>query len=122
MSLFNVSLKEKIKIDKKQLLDSLYMKLIDNKEYESSKHNNSFKIEKCKLNTLTRFNIKVSFNSNEIFVEAELHDTLILTIFVVLSILLTYGIGVVLVVAFAYLQKRKATTYLNDLLKQININ
>lgn len=122
MSLFNVSIKEPIKRDKKELLDSFYTKLIDNEEYETTKDKNSFKIQKCKLDTFLKFNTKVEATSNELVVEAELHDTLLLTIIIVLAILLTYGIGVVIVVVYAYLQKRKATSYLREILHKINFN
>ena len=120
MSLFNVSIKEKLKRDKNDFLDSLYTKILDNKEYESTKEKTTFKVEKCKLSTILRFNTKVTIESNEIIAEAELHDTIFLTIFIVLAILFTYGIGVILIVAFAYLQKRKANIYLQDLISKTN--
>ncbi|RXJ91799.1 hypothetical protein CRV01_01530 [Arcobacter sp. CECT 8983] len=120
MSLFNVSIKQTLKRDNKELLDSLYAQLLKNQNCESIKGNNSFEIQKCKLNTILRFNTKVTLDSKEVQVDAELHDTLLLTILVVLAILLTYGIGVILIVVFAYLQKRKAEAYLKDIIKNKN--
>ncbi|WP_417334027.1 hypothetical protein [Halarcobacter sp.] len=122
MSLFNISIKKTLKRDKDEFLDSLYTKLLDNKDYESIKGKNSFEINKCKLDTFLSFNTKVSIESKEIQINAELHDTLLLTIIIILAILLTYGIGVVIVVAFAYLQKRKAEAYLKDFISKVNIN
>ena len=122
MSLFNVSINEPTKKDKKELFDSLYAQLLKNQNCESTKGNHSFEIQKCKLNTILRFNTKVAIESKSIQVDAELHDTLLLTILVVIGILLTYGIGVILVIAFAYLQKRKAETYLKDFISKVNIN
>ena len=122
MSLFNISIQKRIKKDKKESLKMIYNQLTDNKDYRVEKNEQSFTIHKCKLNTVLHFNTTVSLQKDELIIEAQLHDTLLLTIIIVLAIILTYGIGVIFVVAFAYLQKRKATTYLNDLLKQININ
>jgi len=120
MSLFNVSINEKIKTDKNLLLDSLYINLLHKKEYKSSKEKNSFTIEKCKLSTILTYNTKVSIEHDELFIEGELHDTLLLTIIIILAILLTYGIGVVLVVAFAFFQKKKAQNFLNELISKLN--
>lgn len=116
MSLFNVSIKEKTKKES-DLLSLVYNELTQSKEYESTKDKNSFLIEKCNLDTILRFNTKANISSSELELNAELHDTLILTILVILSILFTSGIGVIFIVAFAYLQKRKADAYLKELIK-----
>jgi hypothetical protein len=54
--------------------------------------------------------------TSEIIVNGELHDTLLLAILVILSIIFTYGFGIILVIAFTYYQKVVATKQLQTLI------
>lgn len=122
MGLFDISIKKKIKVDTKEhFFEFMKKQLIKDKEYETKVENSSLIIQKCHLSSLLKYNTTMNISKikdeNELIINAELHDTLILTILIILAILLTYGIGVVLVVAFTYLQKKKATKYLETLIK-----
>ena len=70
----------------------------------------------------TRYNLDINIQTNkkdnisEITVNGQLHDTLLLTIFIILSILLTYGLGIILVIGFTYYQKVVATKQLQMLI------
>jgi hypothetical protein len=122
MGMFDISLVKKVKIKKtkQDFLEFLERRLTKDKTYETNTQNNILTIQKSHIDTLLKYNlnaeIKTSKKENELIINAELHDTLILTIVIVLAILLTYGIGVVFVVAFTYLQRRKGTKYLESII------
>ena len=122
MGLFDVSIKNKLKKDTvhKDFFEFMKKKFLKEKDYEVLQDNQSIEIKKLHLDTLLKYNTKVEIDSSkkekEVIVEAELADTLILTVLVLLGILFTYGIGVILVVVFTYLQKKKATKYLETLI------
>lgn len=123
MGIFDVSIKEKIKIKntKKEFLEFFKKQLTKEKEYETSIQTNSIEIKKVHLNTLLKYNTIIDIQKNsgesELIVNAQLHDTLVLTILIILAILLTYGIGVIFVAGYAYLQKKKAKLFLEKLVK-----
>lgn len=123
MGIFDVSIKEKIKIKntKKEFLEFFKKQLTKEKEYETSIQTNSIEIKKVHLNTLLKYNTEIDIQKNsgesELIVNAQLHDTLVLTILIILAILLTYGIGVIFVAGYAYLQKKKAKLFLEKLVK-----
>ncbi len=123
MGIFDASLKQKIKIKttKEEFLEFLKNRILKEKEYETTLQTSSLEVSKAHLDTLLKYNTNVTVQKtqgeNELIINAELHDTLILTILVILAILLTYGIGVIFVAGYAYLQKKKATKYLESLIK-----
>lgn len=123
MGLFDISIKKQMKLrnSKEHFYEFMKKKLTKKKEYEPKLENNTLNIEKCHLDTLLKYNTQIqitkSKNEDELIINGELHDTLILTILIILAILLTYGIGVILVVAYAYLQKKKASIFLEKLIK-----
>lgn len=123
MGLFDISIKKQMKLknSKEHFYEFMKKKLTKEREYETKLENNTLNIEKCHLDTLLKYNTQIQIikikNENELIINGELHDTLILTILIILAILLTYGIGVILVVAYAYLQKKKASIFLEKLIK-----
>ena len=123
MGIFDASLKQKIKIKntKQEFLEFFKNKIIKEKEYETTLQTNSLEVSKAHLDTLLKYNTNITIQKaqgeNELIINAELHDTLILTILIILAILLTYGIGVIFVAGYAYLQKKKATKYLESIIK-----
>lgn len=123
MGLFDISIKKQMKLknSKEHFYEFMKKKLTKEREYETKLENNTLNIEKCHLDTLLKYNTQIqitkSKNEDELIINGELHDTLILTILIILAILLTYGIGVILVVAYAYLQKKKASIFLEKLIK-----
>jgi hypothetical protein len=123
MGMFDASIKEKIKIktSKQEFLEFFKNRLTKEKEYETTLQGNSLEVSKCHLDTLLKYNTKIDIQKSqgetELVINAELHDTLILTLLIILAILLTYGIGVIFVAGYAYLQKKKAKLFLEKLIK-----
>ena len=123
MGLFDVTIKDKLKKENlnKEFLDFMKKNILKQKDYATTQDNHSLTFSKSHLDTLLRYNTKIEIDSSkkqrEINIEAELADTLVLTVLILLGILLTYGVGVIIVIVFAYFQKRKATAYLETLIK-----
>jgi len=123
MGLFDVSIKDKLKKDivNKDFIEFMKKNIQKDRDYETLEDNHSIELKKSHLDTLLKYNTKIEIDSSkkekEVNVEAELADTLILTVVILLGILLTYGIGVIIVVAFAYFQKKKANAYIETLIK-----
>lgn len=123
MGMFDISLENKIKPQnsKQDLLTFIQKRLNTDKKYEITIEKNTLSIQKVHIDSLLKYNLNAQIKSDkkesQIIINAELHDTLILTILIILAILLTYGIGVVFVVAFTYMQRRKGTKYLESIIK-----
>ena len=123
MGMFDVQINKKIKLKKtnKDLFEFLKKQLIKNKDYENEITREELSIKKSHINTLLKYNLSAKIVTNKkestLQIDAELQDTLIITIVIILAILLTYGIGVILVVGFVYYQKVTATKYLNSLIE-----
>jgi hypothetical protein len=123
MGIFDVQINKKVKLKKtnKDLFEFLKKQLLKDKDYENEITREELSIKKCHINTLLKYNLstKIVVNKKEssLQIDAELQDTLLIAIVIILAILLTYGIGVVLVVAFVYYQKVTATKYLNSLIE-----
>ncbi|XOB62500.1 hypothetical protein ACMC56_01510 [Campylobacterota bacterium DY0563] len=118
MGIFDISTQQKShNIEKK---DEIINNLINtfepiSEEFESN--NNlyifkKFKAEKTFLSYDLKATVRDSKESFTIDFEGELQNAWILVILIVLGILLTYGIGVILVAVFAYLQKKSSTKYI----------
>ncbi|MBP7748669.1 MAG: hypothetical protein KA070_00825 [Aliarcobacter sp.] len=124
MGIFDITLTKKIKTSKSKqdFLEFLEKRLTKNK---TSFQDNTLTIPKIHIDSLLRYNLNTQITSNkkesEIIINAELHDTLLLTIIIILSILLTYGIGIIFVILFTYLQKRKASEYLESIIVDYEI-
>lgn len=122
MGLFDISIKKELPstLSKQEFLEELKTSLIQDKEYETKLDKSSLEIEKLHLDTLLKYNCKITLEKQKkatsFHLEGQLHDTLVLTILIILAILLTYGIGVVLVILYTYLQKKKATKFINEVL------
>lgn len=65
--------------------------------------------------SLLKYNLKIIQNKEGISVEGELLNTLIITVFIVLGILFTYGLLVVIIIGYVYYQKRAVSNYLKAL-------
>ena len=124
MGIFDITLTKKKKTSKstQDFLEILKKKITKNK---TSFQDNTLTIPKIHIDSLLRYNLNTQITSNkkesEIIINAELHDTLLLTIIIILSILLTYGIGIIFVILFTYLQKRKASEYLESIIVDYEI-
>ena len=123
MGIFDVQINKKIKLKKtnKDLFEFIKKRLLKDKDYENDLTREELSIKKCHINTLLKYNISTKLDSSKkestLQIDAELQDTLIIAIVIILAIVLTYGIGVILVVAFVYYQKVSATKYLNSLIE-----
>ena len=123
MGIFDVQINKKIKLKKtnKDLFEFIKKRLLKDKDYENDLTREELSIKKCHINTLLKYNISAKLDSNKkestLQIDAELQDTLIIAIIIILAIVLTYGLGVILVVGFVYYQKVVATKYLNSLIE-----
>ena len=110
MGLFDLSIKEELntKKSKDEILNSLKEKGVINKqEFKSS-------ILKYELDMdLEKSNTGYTLNING---ELQQFYVLILFVLIIFSILVTYGIGVVFVVAFAYFQRQTTTKFIKSLI------
>ncbi len=123
MGIFDVQINKKIKLKKtnKDLFEFIKKRLLKDKDYENDLTREELSIKKCHINTLLKYNISTKIVTNKkestLQVDAELQDTLIIAIVIILAIILTYGLGVIIVVAYVYYQKVVATKYLNSLIE-----
>lgn len=117
MGIFDLHIKKEI--ETKEQTNSLeeFIKA-NSKEFNPLKE--GFKAKKFKpKGSLLSYDISSSKTKKEFTLEGILNEVLILTILVVLSILFTYGAGVIIVVIYTYYQKRKINKLLEDkLIKQ----
>ena len=123
MGIFDVQINKKIKLKKtnKDLFEFIKKRLLKDKDYENDLTREELSIKKCHINTLLKYNISTKLDSSKkestLQIDEELQDTLIIAIIIILAIVLTYGLGVILVVAYVYYQKVTATKYLNSLIE-----
>ena len=123
MGIFDVQINKKIKLKKtnKDLFEFIKKRLLKDKDYENEITREELSIKKCHINTLLKYNLSAKILSNKkestLQIDAELQDTLIIAIIIILAIVLTYGLGVIIVVAYVYYQKVVATKYLNSLIE-----
>ena len=123
MGIFDVQINKKIKLKKtnKDLFEFIKKRLLKDKDYENDLTREELSIKKCHINTLLKYNISTKLDSSKkestLQIDAELQDTLIIAIVIILAIVLTYGLGVIIVVAYVYYQKVIATKYLNSLIE-----
>ena len=105
----------------KDLFEFIKKRLLKDKDYENEITREELSIKKCHINTLLKYNLSAKILSNKkestLQIDAELQDTLIIAIVIILAIVLTYGLGVIIVVAYVYYQKVVATKYLNSLIE-----
>ena len=121
MGFFDVSLHKDISLDKNQLNElksdlekySTQTKVVNNRLEATF-----FQLDSSWL----KYNITVQSFKNKLTLNGELQQVIMLTVLIVLAILLTYGFGVVIVVAYAYYQKVKATQYLEETLSKVQKN
>lgn len=123
MGLFDVGIKEEIssKKTKKEILHSIE-KNIENYSNETSKiYNDTITLNSFKSSILRydlSINIDKSNNGFNLSIHGELQQfyILIFLVLIILSILFTFGIGVIFIVIFAFLQKKSSTKSINTLI------
>ncbi|RXJ60757.1 hypothetical protein [Candidatus Marinarcus aquaticus] len=115
MGFFDISISEQSK-DAKECINQLKERIEPySKELVESKYSMEFMHFKPK-GSLVNYNLKVENTKQNIFIEGELQNTLLITILIILSILLTYGLGVIVIVGYVYYQKRTVTHFLKALI------
>lgn len=123
MGIFDINIVREFKQDKEQLINNLKEKLSPlSNESEHEKNTLLFKNFKAKGTLLTydvSVDIEKSKNDISLNIDGELLNVWILVILIVLGILFTYGLGLILIVGFAYYQKIVATKYINKILDEI---
>lgn len=121
MGLFDVNIKRKAKkADKTEVFSYFKNSLKDFSKQSVVTNKESLTLKKFKVkNSFLKYNLTVSVDKSEILLEGELQDVWMIVILIVLGILLTYGIGVIVIVAFVYYQKVIATRYFNTLIDKL---
>ncbi|CAM3917828.1 hypothetical protein [Arcobacter cloacae] len=125
MGMFDVEFHENLNLKEgsSNLFEFIKKQFLKNKNYEIKIEKDSLNIEKLQLGSLLRYKLNITTSTNkkektsQAIITAELQDTLILTIFIVLAIAFTYGLGIIPIIMFTYFQKVKATKYLKELLE-----
>ena len=125
MGMFDVEFHENLNLKEgnSNLFEFIKKQFLKNKNYEIKIEKNSLNIEKLQLGSFLRYKLNITTSTNkkektsQAIITAELQDTLILTIFIVLAIAFTYGLGIIPIIMFTYFQKVKATKYLKELLE-----
>jgi len=124
MGMFDVEFQEEINLKEgnKSLFEFVKKQFLKDKDYDTKIEKENLSIPKSNINTYLRYNLKITTSTNkkdkssQVLVNAELHDTLILAILVILAIPFTYGIGIIFIIIFTYYQKIQATKYLKNML------
>ncbi|WP_044416607.1 hypothetical protein [Halarcobacter anaerophilus] len=125
MGIFDVTTQVKShNIEKKDEIITLLKETLSKQSIDTETQKNQLFFKKFKApKNLLPYDLKVTTeNAKESFslnFEAELLNVWILVILIVLSIFFTYGIGVILVIIFAYLQKLTATKYIENSFEKI---
>ncbi|MFY9089636.1 hypothetical protein [Arcobacter aquimarinus] len=125
MGMFDVEFHENLNLKEgnSNLFEFIKKQFLKNKNYEIKIEKDSLNIEKLQLGSLLRYKLNITTSTNkkektsQAIITAELQDTLILTIFIILAIAFTYGLGIIPIIMFTYFQKVKATKYLKELLE-----
>lgn len=125
MGIFDIStqLKSHNTEKKEEIINLLKERFKENSaSIEETKNSLVFKKFKGKK-VLLNYDLKIDINSSKesfsLDIEGELQNAWILVILIVFSIIFTYGIGVILVIAFAFLQKLTATKFIEESFEKI---
>ena len=120
MGMFDVQIIKdlKLKKDKNDLYEFFYKQLSKDKKHDYTIKNSELNISKNPIDTLLKYNLNAKFDSDTLIINAELDNsyTLFITLLIILSILFTYGLGILPIIGFVYYQKTKASKYLKTLI------
>lgn len=119
MGLFDIGIRKEISLKK----NSEPLNLLKDKISNDSKEPVSIENNKLLLNNFKPKGVFLKFNLESqivaegkksiLVIDGELQQVLLIVVLIVLSILFTYGLGLILIVGFTYFQKHQATKYLN---------
>lgn len=124
MGLFDVSINNEITSEKSrdEILTSIANNLKEFSKEDFLTQKDEFDLKSFRSSIL-KYNLNGSIKKSEdgysLNINGELQQSYvwILIVLIILSILVTYGIGVVFIVAFTFLQKQSTSKSLNSLLK-----
>lgn len=125
MGLFDIGIRKEIESKK----NTETLNLLKQKISNDSKETATFDKDKLLLNKFSPTGVFLKFNleaqvvpdgkKSILVIDGELQQVLLLVILIVISILFTYGFGVILVIGFTYFQKHLATKYLNHIIDEL---
>lgn len=120
MGLFDVSIEHNTK-SKEDILNSLKQEL-EVYSKESFHEYKKLTLSKFKMpRSLLNYNLEISIEKNSINIFGELQNVMFIAILIILAILLTQGIGVVLIIAYVYYQKIATTKYINTIIEALKL-
>lgn len=127
MGLFDIGIRKELSTQKskEEVLNSLREKLIKTSEETPIIENETLILNNFKTSIL-KYDLSVKLEKTDkgfnFIIDGELQQffVLILVVLVILSIIVTYGIGVAFIVGFAYLQKHYASKFINSLTENIS--
>jgi len=126
MGLFDVSINNEITSEKSrdEILTSIANNLKEFSKEDFLTQKDEFDLKSFRSSIL-KYNLNGSIKKSEdgysLNINGELQQSYvwILIVLIILSILVTYGIGVVFIVAFSFLQKQSTSKSLNALLRNV---
>lgn len=120
MGFFDMSVTHKCKSQKEVIvLKEKVKSIIKHNGFEETTIDNQTFIENYSApKALLKYNLSFHEEKNDLIIQGELQQTLLLAILIIFAILLTYGIGVILVVGYAYYQRIFTSKVLKQLIKE----
>ena len=127
MELFDIEIKKEIKTKKSRedILNSIEKRIKKFSKDMPKLENNTLVLNNLKTSIL-KYDLKINLEKSprgfNISINGELQQffVLILTGLIILSIILTLGIGIVFIIPFAFLQKHYATKSINSSIEYIS--
>ncbi|GEM_PF-1164337 len=128
MGLFDVVLQKELKIkkSKEELLTLIKAELSNSSKNKPSFENgilclNNFRAPTSILKYNLSANLEKTNDKYHLTVNGELQQVVIILFVILFSILYTYGLGVILVVAFTFFQKKFAEKYLTKTIEELEL-
>lgn len=122
MGFFDVHIEKDIEASKSEAVSFLENRLtpfsINSRTENNTLIFESFKTANSLLNYKLIIELIKSKKSISLNIYGELQNVWVLVILIVTGIILTYGIGVILVILYAYYQKRVATKFINKIIEE----
>lgn len=123
MGFFDIHFEKELKTSKEEVINLLKTKITPfSKESNAPKNSLIFKNFK-QDHSLLQYDLKVDINESKKYISLNIYGELlnvwILVIFIVLSILFTYGIGVILIIAYTYYQKKVSVKFLDKIFEEL---
>lgn len=129
MGLFDVFLEKELNSNKskEEVLELIKTELSNNSKKKPTYENGVLSLENFRAPTsLLKYNLSLNLeksnNKYHLTINGDLQQVIIILFIIIFSILYTYGFGVILVVAVAFLQKKFAEKYLTKIIDELKLN